>query len=123
MADLAALVDRLANRLGTGRLYRLAPAESDVPERAVRRLDPLAPAGGATWPVALPRPMRMFRIPQSVEAIVALPGHPPAVFIWRRSAPPPPHRGRSRSRSHRRCVYSPAPRKISRFALNFKILQ
>src|SRR3546814_19346717 len=44
------LVDRLINRLGADRVYRLAPVESDLPERAVRRIAPLAPPVGATWP-------------------------------------------------------------------------
>ena len=84
VTDIAALVDRLANRLGTGRLYRLAPAESDVPERAVRRLDPLAPPSGANWPAALPRPARVFRVPQPIKTISVLPDQPPVAFTWRR---------------------------------------
>ena len=39
--DLSDLIDTLANRLGARRVYRFAPVESDVPERAVRRIDPL----------------------------------------------------------------------------------
>ena len=39
--DLAALVDTLANRLGPAKIFRMAPVESDVPERSVRRIAPL----------------------------------------------------------------------------------
>ena len=35
--ELAALIDSLENRLGKGRVYRLAPQESYIPERAVKR--------------------------------------------------------------------------------------
>ena len=42
MPDLAALVDTLLVRLGAARVYRLAPVESDLPERAVRRVPALA---------------------------------------------------------------------------------
>ncbi len=35
--ELAALIDALENRLGKGRVYRLAPQESYIPERAVKR--------------------------------------------------------------------------------------
>jgi protein ImuB len=35
--ELAALIDSLENRLGPGRVYRLAPQESYIPERAVKR--------------------------------------------------------------------------------------
>jgi len=40
--DLAGLVDTLANRVGPDRVYRLAAVASDVPERSVRRIAPLA---------------------------------------------------------------------------------
>ncbi|MBV8092426.1 MAG: DNA polymerase Y family protein, partial [Acetobacteraceae bacterium] len=42
-ANISLLVDRLANRLGAGRVYRVAPVESHVPERSIRRVAPLAP--------------------------------------------------------------------------------
>ncbi len=48
-ADIAALVDRLSNRLGAAQVYRVALVESDVPERAVAALPPLAPPGGPSW--------------------------------------------------------------------------
>jgi protein ImuB len=35
--ELAVLIDALENRLGDGRVYRLAPRESYIPERAVKR--------------------------------------------------------------------------------------
>ncbi len=37
MEELAALIDALENRLGEGRVYRLAPYESYIPERAAKR--------------------------------------------------------------------------------------
>ena len=82
--DLAPLVDSLANRLGPRRVFRAVPVQSDVPERSVRRIPPLAHATGATWPPSLPRPTRLFRPPRPVDAIAALPDHPPAQFTWRR---------------------------------------
>lgn len=83
-AEIAALVDRLANRLGAARLYRLAPVESDVPERSCRQVPALAPPCGATWPPALPRPGRLLDPPQPVAAMAALPDEAPRVFTWRR---------------------------------------
>jgi protein ImuB len=87
--DIAPLIDRLTNRLGSERVYRVAPVDSDVPERSVR----LVPAqGGKTggkvegdrWPVDLPRPVRLLDPPQPVEAMALLPDHPPMAFTWRR---------------------------------------
>jgi len=82
--DLAGLIDRLGNRLGAGRVYRLAPVESDVPERSVRAIPALAPPCDVSWPEALPRPTRLFRPPQRVEAMALLPDNPPVAFTWRR---------------------------------------
>jgi len=50
-ADITALIDTLANRVGDKRLYRFAPVASDVPERSVMRVAPTAPATGAAWPI------------------------------------------------------------------------
>ncbi len=82
-ADIAALADRLANKIGVKRLYRAAPAESGLPERSVRHLSPLAPPAGAFWPKNWPRPARLFSPPEPIEALALLPDHPPAQFTWR----------------------------------------
>lgn len=80
-ADLAALVDCLTNLPQVSRVYATAPVESDVPERTVRHIDPLAIAGDAAWP-ASPRPFWLFA-PEPVQAIALLPDDPPARFVWR----------------------------------------
>ncbi|HEV2865009.1 MAG TPA: DUF6504 family protein, partial [Allosphingosinicella sp.] len=79
--DLVPLVDRLAGRLGARRLYRLGAVESDVPERSVRRIEPLArPAAWPSWP----RPVRLLSPPERVGGVVALlPDQPPRRFTWR----------------------------------------
>ncbi len=82
--SVAELIDRLQNRLGAGRVWRAAPVESDVPERSVRHVEPLAQAIGATWSAALPRPTRIIEPPQPIEAMALLPDQPPVAFTWRR---------------------------------------
>ncbi len=81
--DIAPLIDRLANRLGPERVYRVAPVDSDVPERSVRKSRIQEKATGV-WPVDLPRPVRLLDPPQPVEAMALLPDHPPVAFTWRR---------------------------------------
>lgn len=78
------LVDSLVNRLGPDRVWRETPVESDVPERSVARIAPLALASGAAWPDHLPRPVRLLEPPHPVEVMALLPDHPPASFTWRR---------------------------------------
>jgi protein ImuB len=82
-ADVSGLIDVLANRVGHSQLYRFAPVASDVPERSVRRIAPLAPETGETWPDRWPRPARLLPIPEPIEAIALLPDHPPVTFTWR----------------------------------------
>jgi len=82
--DISALVDRLINRLGTARVWRATPVESDIPERSVRRIPPMVLQADKGWPDDLPRPVRLLSPPQPVEAIALLPDHPPAAFTWRR---------------------------------------
>jgi protein ImuB len=82
--DLASLVDRLGARFGEGRVFRILPVESDVPERSTERVAPFASPKHPTWPPGLPRPVRLLVPPQPVEAVSALPDGPPAAFTWRR---------------------------------------
>jgi protein ImuB len=49
--ELAVLIDALENRLGEGRVYRLAPRESHIPERAVKRT-PVIPETHRSTPSA-----------------------------------------------------------------------
>jgi protein ImuB len=81
--DVADLVDTLVNRLGAGRLYRAAPAQSDVPERSVRRVEPTAAPAGETWPAHWPRPTRLLSRPERIETLALLPDQPPTAFTWR----------------------------------------
>ncbi|WBO24679.1 DNA polymerase Y family protein [Sphingomonas abietis] len=80
--DLAPLVDQLSSRAGGSALFRVSSQESDVPERAMRRLPPLATPSG--WP-GWKRPARLLRRPEPLSNVVALlPDHPPRRFTWRR---------------------------------------
>ena len=80
--DVSQLVDTLGVRLGDNRVFRLAPFESTMPERTVRRVAAMAPAKGSDWPKNLPRPARLFT-PERIEAVAEVPDHPPRLFIWR----------------------------------------
>jgi protein ImuB len=81
--DVSSLVDTLTNRIGESQLYRLAAVESDIPERAVKRVTALAPAPGMSWPGHWPRPTRLLDPPEHIETVALLPDHPPAAFTWR----------------------------------------
>jgi protein ImuB len=81
--DVAGLVDTLASRVGPERLHRFAAAESDVPERSVRKVAPLAEPTTGRWPARWPRPARLLPTPEPIETLALLPDHPPVHFTWR----------------------------------------
>jgi len=81
--DVSDLVDILANRVGSERLFRVAPVQSDVPERSVTRIPPLAPELDTTWTARWPRPPRLLPRPEPIETVALLPDHPPVTFTWR----------------------------------------
>lgn len=82
-ADISDLVDMLANRVGEHRLCRFTPVQSDVPERSVATIAPLAPETGASWDGDWPRPPRLLSRPEPVETMALLPDNPPVWFTWR----------------------------------------
>lgn len=81
---VAPLVDSLTNRLDPARVWREAARESDVPERSVMRIEPLARPDETAWPSLLPRPVRLLDPPQPIAVMALMPDHPPASFVWRR---------------------------------------
>jgi len=82
-ADISDLIDVLANRVGENRLCRFTPVQSDVPERSVISVPPLAPETGATWDGDWPRPPRLLARPEPIETMALLPDNPPVWFTWR----------------------------------------
>jgi protein ImuB len=90
--DLAPLVDRLSNRLGSQAVVRLVPRASHIPERAQCRVAPLSLARAGTEVQAAPaladapaRPLRLLAWPEPIEAVAPLPDDPPVLFRWRRA--------------------------------------
>jgi protein ImuB len=83
--DLAELVDRLGNRLGPDQVWRAAPRETYIPERAAERVRPLSPPAPKQWRLP-PRPVRLFARPEPIDAIAGVGaglGTAPSLFRWR----------------------------------------
>jgi len=83
---VAILVDRLMNRLGPERIWRAAPVESHIPERAERFVPAAAAvaAEAASPRRAAPRPFRLLEEPEEITATAEVPDGPPRQFVWRR---------------------------------------
>lgn len=101
--DLGSLVDAIVNRIGPRRLWRIQPVESEVPERSIKRIEPLAKIRDHSPPLARDdvrqlntslqihpwhprwrRPVRLLRRPERLQHVMSeLPDLPPCRFSWR----------------------------------------
>jgi protein ImuB len=91
--ELAALIDRIAARIGGRRVVVHLPQDTHIPERAVLAVPAqhhLAKAAQAVWPSRPEgepplRPLRLFDRPEQIKVIAQVPDGPPARFVWRRA--------------------------------------
>jgi protein ImuB len=91
--ELAALIDRIAARIGGRRVVVHLPQDTHIPERAVLAAPAqhhLAAAAHAAWPARAEgepplRPLRLFERPEQIKVIAQVPDGPPARFVWRRA--------------------------------------
>jgi protein ImuB len=92
--ELAALIDRIAARIGGKRVVVHLPQDTHIPQRAVLAAPAqyhLAAATQAVWPARVVgepplRPLRLFERPEQIKVIAEVPDGPPARFVWRRAA-------------------------------------
>jgi len=82
--------DRLATRLGRGRVRRYRPADSHIPEQAQLEFPAIDAPPPEAWPEPSPgepplRPFWLFDPPQPIEVIAEVPDGPPQRFRWRRA--------------------------------------
>jgi protein ImuB len=92
--ELAALIDRVAARIGGRRVVVHLPQDTHIPERAVLAAPAqhhLVAATQAAWPARIEsepplRPLRLFERPEPIKVPFAtVPDGPPHHFTWRRA--------------------------------------
>ena len=92
--ELAALIDRIAARIGGRRVVVHLPQDTHIPERAALAAPAqhhLAAATQAAWPDRVEsepplRPLRLFEKPEPIKVPFAtVPDGPPHHFTWRRA--------------------------------------
>ena len=92
--ELAALIDRIAARIGGKRVVVHLPQDTHIPERAALAAPAqqhLAVSTQAAWPVRVEgepplRPLRLFEKPEPIKVPFAtVPDGPPHHFTWRRA--------------------------------------
>jgi protein ImuB len=92
--ELAALIDRIAARIGGSRVMVHLPQGTHIPERAVEAVPAqqhLVLSAHADWPARIEeepplRPLRLFERPEQIQVIAQVPDGPPARFVWRRAS-------------------------------------
>ena len=81
--DIDDLWDTFANRYGADSVYRAVAVATDIPERAVKCLPPTSTETGARRNAKFRRPQRLYRPPEHIQTLAALPDYPPRAFTWR----------------------------------------
>lgn len=78
---LTDLLDRLAGKLGPGRIRRYLPAEHYWPERSVHVAVSLEETPQTGWRTDRPRPLRLLTRPEPIEVMSLIPDYPPKIFV------------------------------------------
>jgi protein ImuB len=83
------LVDRLATRLGRGRVRKFRPLDTHIPEQAQLAFPAADAPPPLRWPTPDPgepptRPFYLFDPPQPIDVLAEVPDGPPHRFRWRR---------------------------------------
>jgi protein ImuB len=81
-AGLDDLITRIGNRIGLDNVFRFLPADSHIPERSFIMASAAYSEPAGSWPVLLPRPLRLF----PPEPIAGTGSEPQQHFRWRRMA-------------------------------------
>jgi protein ImuB len=91
--SVAALIDRLATRLGPDSVQRLQFRDTHIPEAAQRLVSAMAGTSApwpAPWPTSSPlgagspiRPQFLLHPPEPIAAVASVPDGPPQRFRWR----------------------------------------
>jgi protein ImuB len=80
---LAALLDRLANRLGASGIHRYLPDEHYWPERSIKLAAALTEKPGTEWQVDRARPAQLLAKPEPIEVTAPVPDYPPMLFRYK----------------------------------------
>ena len=89
--ELAHLIDRFGARFGFRRVTRLVPQDTHIPEyavaavpaHAIKQMPSAPPSLVEQDSLSAVRPVRLFKRPESIEAIAQVPDGPPISFRWR----------------------------------------
>lgn len=82
-ADVAELLDRLANKIGRERIHRYLPLERHWPEQSIQSTSSLKDKPSTSWRICKPRPSLLLPRPEKIQVTSLLPDNPPMLFIYK----------------------------------------
>jgi protein ImuB len=80
---LAALLDRIAGKFGTGVIRRYLPEERYWPERSIRESGDLREKPATTWRTDRARPVQLLPRPEPIQVTAPIPDYPPMLFRYK----------------------------------------
>jgi protein ImuB len=80
---LSALLDTLANKIGSDKIHRYLPQERHWPEKSLKLASSLKEQPATSWRKDRPRPSLLLPKPVSIEVSSILPDNPPMLFIYK----------------------------------------
>lgn len=78
---VAELLDKIAGKIGAGKITRYLPAQQHWPERSFKKANELSDKPDTEWRTDLPRPIQLLPTPEQIEVTVPIPDYPPMLFI------------------------------------------
>lgn len=80
---LSELLDRIANKVGSGAIRRYLPSEHHWPERSLAPAATLDQKPSGSWPTNRLRPICLLPIPHPIEVAAPIPDYPPMHFRYK----------------------------------------
>lgn len=80
---LSELIDRLANRIGPGRVNRYLPDARHWPERSIKPTASMHEKPAITWNLDRPRPLQLLSKPEPIDVTAPVPDYPPMLFRYK----------------------------------------
>jgi protein ImuB len=81
--SVAALLDRLAGKIGADNIRRYLPQEHYWPERSIRQTPSLDEKPETDWRTDKPRPILLLARPEPIEVTAPIPDYPPMLFRYK----------------------------------------
>ncbi len=79
---ICALVDKISNKIGPGKIHRYTPAAHHWPERAYQPLSAVGSEPVIAWPDHKPRPLQLLDPPCLIKVTAPIPDYPPMNFQY-----------------------------------------